>query len=548
MKNFAFTITSVFFTVLLALAGSFIPDKTVQAAVSAPVVFTDFPSDGGRQHNYYSGITTNWITLHGRVIFDGVDNVRVGFRYRNRLFGSDTSLTSSCSFSLRVTYTVSDYNSESPSYEYQAFVTYDIGTETFIAYGNILKFTGGGFPQVRTDGASFSGNTLRFEGTAIRLDPSYPTGCGFEYGSTTSYGNTTSLQSFGTAQNWPYFAEVTDIEPGIYHYRAIADTGMGWSTYGEDKVVDYRLPHTVSADTATNITISSANLSGFVNSMGNSRSVSAYFEYGTTKEYGKTTPPQVLTTFGPFSAALNGLSAGTTYHYRAVADGGGNGKVYSEDYTFTTEALHVTVPTPPSATTTAPSSTPPVSTTTVSVTTVTPATPPPPATDFVKVPPLVNSGEALAVTPNSATLYGNLANAGNSPTNVYFEYGTTSSYGSSTPLQNMSDAGPFSALLTGLSPDTTYHFRAVAYNEGGNVKGTGISFTTASLPPATGTGFITTSSAATTATPAETASVTQNPLGPSRGSNYLLWAIIGFGVLAVLAVIMMALRSRKRRE
>jgi CSLREA domain-containing protein len=66
-------------------------------------------------------------------------------------------------------------------------------------------------------------------------------------------------------------------------------------------------------------------------------------------------------------------------------------------------------------------------------------------------------------------------------TSFRFEYGTTTGYGSLTPLQwagTGNGATAVSALLTGLHPGTTYHFRVVATNADGTAEGADQSFTT----------------------------------------------------------------------
>ena len=95
--------------------------------------------------------------------------------------------------------------------------------------------------------------------------------------------------------------------------------------------------------------------------------------------------------------------------------------------------------------------------------------------------PAVTTLAATDVTATSATVNGRIFSE-NVATTYYFEYGTTAGYGSRTP-----DDGPVkgnagkevSATLTGLSPSTTYHVRAVASNAAGATQGNDIVFTTA---------------------------------------------------------------------
>jgi hypothetical protein len=69
------------------------------------------------------------------------------------------------------------------------------------------------------------------------------------------------------------------------------------------------------------------------------------------------------------------------------------------------------------------------------------------------------------------------------PTYVYFEYGETATYGQTTPKQPMENYGNFSYAVTGLQPNTIYHYRAVA-EMGPNWKGYGLDMTFKTLNPA----------------------------------------------------------------
>ncbi|MDQ1446855.1 MAG: hypothetical protein QOI20_3319, partial [Acidimicrobiaceae bacterium] len=66
-----------------------------------------------------------------------------------------------------------------------------------------------------------------------------------------------------------------------------------------------------------------------------------------------------------------------------------------------------------------------------------------------------------------------------------FQYGTTTSYGLSTPPAPVgpgASATPFAASITGLTPNTTWHFRAVVTNAAGTAFGADNVFVTATLP------------------------------------------------------------------
>ena len=71
-------------------------------------------------------------------------------------------------------------------------------------------------------------------------------------------------------------------------------------------------------------------------------------------------------------------------------------------------------------------------------------------------------------------------NAQLSPTTVYFEYGTTTSYGSTVNYPNILTSSFNSSVptpVTGLLPATLYNYRVVAVNACGTVYGLNQSFT-----------------------------------------------------------------------
>ncbi len=102
--------------------------------------------------------------------------------------------------------------------------------------------------------------------------------------------------------------------------------------------------------------------------------------------------------------------------------------------------------------------------------------------------PTVTTNTATLLTSTSAVLNGNLLNLGTaSSVTVSFEWGTTTGYGSETTPQAMSSTGSFSTTLSGLTPATTYHFRAKVVNNNDTAYGSDTSFTTTTAT-ATATG------------------------------------------------------------
>jgi CSLREA domain-containing protein len=99
-------------------------------------------------------------------------------------------------------------------------------------------------------------------------------------------------------------------------------------------------------------------------------------------------------------------------------------------------------------------------------------------------PGSVSTGAPTEVARGGATLNG-LANPENAGTSVHFDYGTTTAYGSQTSAQSIGSGAseiPFSASVSGLTPGTTYHYRAVATNGVDTVYGGDQVFTTGALP------------------------------------------------------------------
>ncbi|RLF63637.1 MAG: hypothetical protein DRN33_03730 [Thermoplasmata archaeon] len=191
----------------------------------------------------------------------------------------------------------------------------------------------------------------------------------------------------------------------------------------------------VSTNAASNVGSSSAKLNGELNDLKDT-TCQVWFEYGKTTSYGSTTSKKTKTATGAFSATISGLQPDTTYHFRAVAKNSRKTS-YGADKTFHTS------PTPPQVTT----------------------------------------NDASNVGYNSATLNGHLDKVGASSCKVWFVYDTmshtsTDDYAHATAKVQKNTASSFSAKISGLSLNITYHFRAVAENSAGTAVGDDITFTT----------------------------------------------------------------------
>lgn len=138
-------------------------------------------------------------------------------------------------------------------------------------------------------------------------------------------------------------------------------------------------------------------------------------------------------TTGAFSASITGLTANTTYHYRAYATNG-IGTSYGADKSFTT-----------------------------------------------LMTPVVTTAAATNIAGTTTTANGNLTNAGNPTiTEKGFVYGTSDSptTANTKAIVTGSSTGAYSANLTGLTPSTLYYSRSYAINSTGTVYGNQQTFST----------------------------------------------------------------------
>ena len=254
--------------------------------------------------------------------------------------------------------------------------------------------------------------------------------CQFEYGTSTSYGQTAPC-----SPATPY-AGVTDVSASLsalqtettYHFRVAASNSNGVVSYSSDQT--FTTPPAVVTGQATNVTGKSATLNGTVNPDGTTIT-DCHFEYGTTTSYGQTascSPATPFSTTTTVSADITGLAENTTYHFRLVAANSG-GSYTGLDETFTT----------------------------------------------LTKPLIAAAGYTSKLTESSVDLNAQINPMG-FDTTYHFEWGTSTSYGNSVPVPD-ADIGsgssdvPVTQHVSGLSANTTYHWRVVATNSIGTTFG-----------------------------------------------------------------------------
>lgn len=222
------------------------------------------------------------------------------------------------------------------------------------------------------------------------------------------------------------------------------NVSYGTDTSGTPRItISYLVPLAPLATTepASSVGQTTATLNGVVNPEG--FATSYHFAYGTdpNNESQTTADTQVDPTDSAqhdVSATIPGLSPGTTYYFRLVTHND-NGDASGQDLPFTTTAATATGRTP-----------------------------------------LATTSPASSVGWTKAQLNG-VVNARGALTSYYFQWGTTTAYGQTTPAQNVGPAWgnhAVKAQLTGLTRHTTYHFRLVATNANGTVQGVDRTFRT----------------------------------------------------------------------
>jgi hypothetical protein len=208
-------------------------------------------------------------------------------------------------------------------------------------------------------------------------------------------------------------------------------------------------PPSVTTLDASSVTKDGATLNGTVNP--NGFDTDAWFEWGTDQTlttFDITTKQNFAagTTIQAVNAPLTGLTFGTTYYFRMVAQStSGTEKGAIENFSTSS------------------------------------------------VPPTVATLPATAVTTTSATLNGSV-NPNGLATTALFEWGTDQNLSTfaSTATQNVGSGSaslPVTESLPGLANETTYYFRIAATNAAGPTQRGAIeSFSTANPPPVASAG------------------------------------------------------------
>jgi Bacterial Ig domain/Purple acid Phosphatase, N-terminal domain len=240
-----------------------------------------------------------------------------------------------------------------------------------------------------------------------------------EYGTTTSYGSASPLDSSLVTSHSQTLSGLTPATS--YDFQVVSKDSAGdQATSGN---FTFTTPaFTVTSPQATANSTSSATVTWATNEPSTSQVL-----YGPTSSYGSSTALDAGLVSN-HSQTISGLSSGTTYHYQIVSIDSSGNQATSADLTFTTQLFSIS---------------------------------------SVQVSGITGTGATITWTTNA-------------PGDSQVDYGTTSSYGTSTTV-NPALVTSHSVSLSGLTAGTTYHYRADSHDATGTlVTSKDASFTTAS--------------------------------------------------------------------
>lgn len=138
--------------------------------------------------------------------------------------------------------------------------------------------------------------------------------------------------------------------------------------------------------------------------------------------------------------------------------------------------------------------------------------------------PMVTTGTATGLSASTVTLNGSV-DPNSLPTNATFEWGTSTAYGNTTLAQPLTGniAQAVTAALTGLTPNTVYHFRVDGVNDKAAAYGLDQAFQTAVAPAPL------TLAATNVGSSSATLNATANPAGVATNVSFDWGATTAYG-------------------
>jgi uncharacterized protein (TIGR02145 family) len=286
-----------------------------------------------------TNVTTTSATLNG-IINPNYLNTTVTFEYGTAIsYGDSITATQSPvtgSSNTGVTANVSGLMAGT-IYHYQVKTVNSLGTVN----GFDMTFTT--LVQAPTATTKLATNVTTSSATLNGIiNPNYlTTTVTFDYGTTTSYGNSITATQSPVAgnSNTLVTANISGLMPGtIYHYQVKTIYSLGTVNGNDLTFTTLGGAPTAVTFPAHRPTASGAILNGAVNA--NYFPTTVTFEYGLSTAYGSSVAatPSLITSYyyeTAVSANLSGLNSTTTYHFRVKAVNS-LGTTFGSDLTFTT--------------------------------------------------------------------------------------------------------------------------------------------------------------------------------------------------------------------
>lgn len=268
-----------------------------------------------------------------------------------------------------------------------------------------------------------------------------PTMAWIQWGATTNYGGLTASTYVGSDYTSNMISGLANpLAPAtLYHYRTVAQNDNGISFGFDHNLLMPSIAPAITNLIATNDLVNAATLKATV--VPYDESATVWFAHGPTVAYGTTNLVGQIGSYGNGSVPIvvssiaSNLTAGTVHHFQVIVSNSVN-VIYSPNLAFPTAAA------------------PLVSGSSVS--------------NLTRTSALLNA----SVTPNDAT------------TLAWFQYGTTTNYGSVSSVATIgTNANPvaINRSINNLLAGTLYYYRIVATNVAGITVGADGLFTT--LPP-----------------------------------------------------------------
>lgn len=317
-------------------------------------------------------------------------------------------------------------------YYVKAFATNSKAT----TYGNETFFTTViSFPQVTTSIPEPLSTTSVSVGGEVTSDGGFEvTERGIFWSTSANTQNSGKKIALGSGTG-EFSTSLSDLSQGVnYYVRAFAKNIKGMALGNEMNFSTVIIEPSVKTIYPDEVTTNSAIIKGEIEANGGASISERGFYWGTqTDVHTNGTRLPIEGTEASFSSTLQELQPGATYYYVAFATNS-VGTAYGDEFSFTTQGA---------------------------------------------APDAKTEGYKELKT-NSVKVFG-VVSANNLSTTIRFEYGTSTSYGNLANSVNSPINENFftdSVVITGLNPNTTYHFRVVAENQLGTTYGRDTTFTT----------------------------------------------------------------------